>query len=291
MANTPPLIATSEEQELLKQKKASFLNLLNVLEANFPKNDHNYNTVSEIRRRLIAAAEYFDQLPNEETQTNFLDAFNSLMKSAHYKVEHLRATSYYQSIFTVILDRIRQIFVDELPAELVPELHQFQVQTKPLSPAPSTRPRRNTLFSYDKIAEHTAIIDAVTIAVERYNKWYQHEQHKHPKADSFRAKRGFFTMLRHGKAGQDRAKNLEAAVAESQNYTEAKNLVNNFLLGKEKSTRYEVHSFSSFLLDQLATIKRLPWYGLKDDAVTHRYDKKQVEDKIVGRKSKPSQGP
>ena len=105
------------------------------------------------------------------------------------------------------------------------------------------------------IAKVDKIKAAVDKAVKNYGEWYKGEsQHRGPN--------GFFSWLRHGQKGQEKARQLNEDLsqidsASSESLDRCATLINNFL--SDKNTRYHRHSLASFILDELKTLKDSPW--------------------------------
>jgi hypothetical protein len=91
---------------------------------------------------------------------------------------------------------------------------------------------------------------------------------------SLRGANGFFSWLRHGSYGQNRAIALNQAISITTGDKSAIDLVNTLLT--DKKTAYNRHSFASFLLDALKDIHDSPWSGLAPNRTSKMYDKHSV---------------
>lgn len=112
---------------------------------------------------------------------------------------------------------------------------------------------------------HDQIKHAVYVAVQRYKLWYDGEnQTCAPR----------FFSLRHGKEGQERAKNHNELVASSIDAEDAIGLINQLLI--KPSTRYRPHSFATFLLNELVLIPNGPWAGLACNHTSRCYNQQEV---------------
>lgn len=114
--------------------------------------------------------------------------------------------------------------------------------------------------------ELTAIREAVSRAAKNYQSWYQGTG-----SVCYRKKNGYFTWFRHGKYGQARAQDIAVAVSQANTVEAAQMVVLNFL--QDPSTRYHVHSFASFLLDELRIIPSSPWTMISFNSNTQRYSR------------------
>lgn len=85
---------------------------------------------------------------------------------------------------------------------------------------------------------------AVTSGIKNYLAWSNgdNSMRRHP--------HGFFTLLRHGQTGRDRAEKLRVDLSKAQTIEAANKVIDTFL--KAPDTRYHNHSLSQFLLDELA---------------------------------------
>ncbi|MFA6302105.1 MAG: hypothetical protein WC627_03110 [Legionella sp.] len=94
-----------------------------------------------------------------------------------------------------------------------------------------------------------SIKDAVNKAQDQYQLWYD------TKTDiGLRGHDGFFSrwQFRHGEYGQTRAKAIMSSVADCNSVEKAQVVINDFL--DAWNTRYNRHSFASFLVDELEKI-------------------------------------
>ncbi|CEK09500.1 hypothetical protein [Legionella hackeliae] len=124
-----------------------------------------------------------------------------------------------------------------------------------------------------------AIVQAVTQSQQNYSDWYNKKPGTYTRADN-----GFFTWFRHTTTGQNRAAALSAKVVECS--TEPKSddeklefitrEINEFLC--DERTNYHIHSFSSFLLDELTKIKDSTWDGLTQTG--KHYNKAEIIEKF-----------
>ncbi len=112
---------------------------------------------------------------------------------------------------------------------------------------------------------------AVTTAKNRYMEWYNSQQ-------PHRGANGFFSWLRHGAYGQNRAKALHQDISIEQESRSIIVKINEFLT--DENTRYHRHSFASFLLDELITIQNAPWTGLGYIPSSNLYDKEAVSTHV-----------
>ncbi|CAM4447989.1 MAG: hypothetical protein LEGION0403_FIIPPAGN_01215 [Legionella sp.] len=108
--------------------------------------------------------------------------------------------------------------------------------------------------------------EALKRAVDNYQRWYQGE--------TLRGPNGFFSWLRHGTTGQNRAKELNAAIHNDTSFTDAANRINDFLT--TPSTRYHRHSLASFLLDELVQNDKLGWKSIVPNT-SNIYDANEVK--------------
>ncbi|MCP0913655.1 MULTISPECIES: hypothetical protein [Legionella] len=151
----------------------------------------------------------------------------------------------------------KQFFLDVLKAIF----HFIQRQFEPAPNAESPSAKFLTLISFQ---------DAIISAQEKYAEWYSgHATH--------RGSNGFFTRVRHGAYGQQRATALLNQVLEQTSLPAAVKLVNDFLT--DDKTRYHVHSFASFLLDELTQFENSCWFGLACNEKRH-YSKEDVQARV-----------
>ncbi|KTC77876.1 hypothetical protein [Legionella brunensis] len=133
---------------------------------------------------------------------------------------------------------------------------------------------------FEKTTEHSPelyekIRAAVNKAQANYENWY----HKRPTENS-RGPNGFFTWFRHTAFGQKRAELLKDQINKMQQWDLESHEILDFSVIKindfltDKKTAYNIHSFSSFLLDELTKIEELPWYKLKPEK--NHYNQKDV---------------
>ncbi|WP_419420051.1 hypothetical protein ACNVED_01780 [Legionella sp. D16C41] len=98
----------------------------------------------------------------------------------------------------------------------------------------------------------SAIKQATIKAVNNYRDWYFSE-------DKSQVRKGLFSRLRHGLKGQQRALELNDEIQRTTNSADAILSILNFLY--HPKCRYQRHSFSTFLLEELQKIpnENLPW--------------------------------
>lgn len=106
-------------------------------------------------------------------------------------------------------------------------------------------------------------------AVNNYQQWY--------KGEHLRGPNGFFSLLRHGEKGQNRAKELNAEIQKEDSFDSAIIKVNEFL--SNSATRYHRHSLASFLLDELVKHDELGWSNISANP-SNLYDQEMVKLKI-----------
>jgi hypothetical protein len=156
-------------------------------------------------------------------------------------------------------------------------------QKQPITPScPATRNVLNqapvSSPEPPSLSDKTQLIkDAVSNAVTKYQEWYQ-------KGTTHRGANGFFSWLRHGTTGQTRALSLKDGVSNCTDEKQAITKINDLLT--DPGTRYHKHSLASFLLDELASLKDLPWHGLTADKVSKRFDSQEVSDHLASFKPK-----
>lgn len=121
--------------------------------------------------------------------------------------------------------------------------------------------RAETVDDRDMLQELTI---AVKSAVEAYADWYEKKNYN-------RASEGWFTRIRHGRSGQNRAKDLLYSVQGASSYEAAIDLVAKFL--ESPKTRYHRHSFATYLLDFTERLPHTPWYCeiMNKNNETNRY--------------------
>ncbi|MBA3535909.1 MAG: hypothetical protein H0T84_04770 [Tatlockia sp.] len=110
---------------------------------------------------------------------------------------------------------------------------------------------------------------AISTAQNNYQYWYQKE-------NNLRGPDGYFSrfFFRHGSIGQWRALSLKTEISNTEDLAEAITKINEFI--ESSWTRYNRHSFASFLLDELNKISETPWNGINPDQETNLYDCEQV---------------
>jgi mannosyltransferase OCH1-like enzyme len=110
---------------------------------------------------------------------------------------------------------------------------------------------------------------ALSTAQNNYQLWYQEE-------NNLRGPDGHFSrfFFRHGSIGQWRALSLKNEISNSEDLDSAISKVNEFL--ESSWTRYNRHSFASFLLDELNKISKTPWNGINPTQESNLYDSEEV---------------
>ncbi|MGQ3891811.1 hypothetical protein [Legionella sp. CNM-4043-24] len=149
--------------------------------------------------------------------------------------------------------------------------------------APSRRGRvvqrePELLLASDKSPVRVALELAVKMAVARaqgeYSRWYNLPFFGQ---EIVRRKNGFLSkIITHTQNGQDFARDFRRHINESGG-DDVTDLINNFLTNP--ATHYHVHSFATFLLDELSPLKGTPWYGLQVDG-RGKYDREDVAKSI-----------
>ncbi len=128
----------------------------------------------------------------------------------------------------------------------------------------------------------TGIITAVKDAKSQYLKWQlNYYAGKNPQQ---RGPAGWFTGFRHTYLGGGRRKAME--FAQHMNKMQDKppeeliKEINHFLM--EPSTRYNNHSFASFLLDELCKKEDTPWFGIETEKTNqYHYSKDELISHIA----------
>lgn len=93
--------------------------------------------------------------------------------------------------------------------------------------------------------------DAVITAVTKYLDW------SHGRADHRGGAAGYFSGFFHGGNGRATARKFTLSMSAYNAYEENKKIIDDFL--NNPNTHFNNHSFSSFLLDELARIENSPW--------------------------------
>ncbi len=94
------------------------------------------------------------------------------------------------------------------------------------------------------------ILDAALKAVNSYLEWSE-------KGIQHRGVNGWFTWLRHGQYGRDRANALKDSLQHNSSLQQIQTAIDDFL--NKPYTRFNNHSLASFLLDELSVIENSPW--------------------------------
>lgn len=110
---------------------------------------------------------------------------------------------------------------------------------------------KSTVAEIEQARKNTPIRNAANRAIDNYLSWSKSK-------NSLRGPNGFFTWLRHGQTGRDRAAKLRNDINLARN--DPTSVINEFL--NNPKTRYHRHSLASFLLDELATLKDSPWENM-----------------------------
>ncbi|MCA0402974.1 MAG: hypothetical protein LCH30_04160 [Proteobacteria bacterium] len=113
--------------------------------------------------------------------------------------------------------------------------------------------------------------DAVKHALQNYQKWYKGE--REPEGKPYRGKEnGFFTRWRHTKNGQRDAKELYKKIQSKNSAEEINSEIDTFLNQYKNGQAIHVHSFASFLLDNLNQFHDSPWQHLQPNKKTNKYE-------------------
>lgn len=208
----------------------------------------------------------------------------------------------------VLEESLRHALSTLPPAPLVEPLPTSKLTQSPRHELPSIDNSTQQLHKFSVFTKtvdadqqkYTDIKTAVDNAVKKYAKWYEwyhasakeRAEMKDVNVQDVRIEEGRFTWFRHGKKGQEKAKELQVLVTQCQeecppNKTPAEFAIDtiNTLLMKPK-TRYENHSFASFLLDELKTIKQTPWHELPFRK-GKQYSQSALETRITDYKNAP----
>jgi hypothetical protein len=94
------------------------------------------------------------------------------------------------------------------------------------------------------------ILDAALKAVNSYLEWSE-------KGIQHRGVNGWFTWLRHGQFGRDRANALKYSLQNNSSLQQIQTAIDDFF--NKPYTRFNNHSLASFLLDELSVIENSPW--------------------------------
>lgn len=219
--------------------------------------------------------------------------------------------NYYLASLSLIRARVDQELVKHSQKYRVPPIPEF----KSLAAIPasaelsfqsvansSQRLHQPTTKKRNDEPQYEQIQSAVRRAVTNYydwNKWFHASKTEKAKMKStlnisdenliYRGKSGAFTWFRHGEKGKEKAQKLLNAVNKFSEYDDQNEATKvaikeiNLLL-KHSKTRFETHSFASFLLDELKIIKNTPWHDLKykdqDKDKERHYSKSEIKKKI-----------
>jgi hypothetical protein len=177
-------------------------------------------------------------------------------------------------------------FVDVLDVEYDDDYYYFVNQSESsisgswnddeteVSAAPtSTSPRQDDRELQEAVDQSllVAIQEAVKEGVSKYQNWYA--------GDELRGPNGFFSWLRHGQAGQQKALAFNREMECLTDKVSAITSINALLM--QPSTRYHRHSLASFLLDELKQIEGTPWHNLKMNDKSMRYDQEVIKWLII----------
>lgn len=148
---------------------------------------------------------------------------------------------------------------------------------KPAIPSSHNDSQNDTYPSDEKLLQQIKL--SISTAQKIYAAWYaQSNDNTIPdnQKQIYRQENGWFTMWRHGDDGQQRAHNLMNVITRVNNVEVAIQRINHFLQADEISSCYHVHSFASFMLDELTKIPHSPWAGITYDKDSMRYDSEAV---------------
>ncbi|MBA2656158.1 MAG: hypothetical protein H0U70_04145 [Tatlockia sp.] len=129
----------------------------------------------------------------------------------------------------------------------------------------------STLKNEEKLLANIKL--AISIAQKNYQCWYQEE-------NNLRGPDGYFSrfFFRHGSIGQWRALSFKNEISNTEDLAEALTKINGLI--ESSWTRYNRHSFASFLLDELNKISLTPWSGIKPEPKTNLYDSEEVTNHL-----------
>lgn len=146
---------------------------------------------------------------------------------------------------------------------------EFSPRASTITPAPALPLPPATAVSGGSETPSALLLQikaAVDAAQTNYAAWYEGLSH--------RGANGFFSWMRHGSYGQNRARMFNLEILRTTSDESAIALVKNLLT--DSKTRYNRHSFASFLLDTLNTISDSPWSALSLAPASGMYDKNRV---------------
>ena len=162
----------------------------------------------------------------------------------------------------------REFIYTFLKAERTLLITTFDLDAKPVHEAPLPIASASNPVSDTNMLIKTA----ATNAVARYSEW-------HKGGRSHRGPSGFFSWFRHGATGQTKARIMLDTILDSTNTFESIATINELLV--KSNTRYNRHSFASFLLDELKGLANLPWQDVRCiSADINLYERQDVIAKI-----------
>ena len=86
---------------------------------------------------------------------------------------------------------------------------------------------------------------------------------------------GFFTRIRHGKTGYNKAKKLLGNISNCNSRQDVMDTLEGFF--NEKNRRFHKNSLSSFILDELKENNQAPWINIEVDKEKNRYNPDEVK--------------
>jgi hypothetical protein len=266
--------AIDEEIESMPTLSLSLLQMLEKIKEKFE--DQELDKLNQVTNDLIKSFE-LSALKGEE--------FLLYCKLGHIQVEdlwkHFNDRIFWDKIFAANYNdepykRTRDFFRSELfqdffafVLKLNPNEDKYSYSEsikKELCSKVESKMTKGEFLLESKMDEQLASIQfAVRMAQNKYQGWYE-------SANKLRGKDGFFSRFafRHGEFGQMRALSLINNVNASETSEESIEKIQEFL--QSYLTRYNRHSFSSFLLDELKNVEGSPWFGISADNEAH-YDK------------------
>ena len=160
-------------------------------------------------------------------------------------------------------------FVKNLPKQVTElDLSGNDLSHKDMTAILAACPRAVTIVG-DPYAEEKPVVQpdmkdkirlAVVCAVDKYARWYN--TRSNPRGEA-----GWFTSWRHGKAGQEKAVELQKAIESCDTAEDMIQVIDTWL--SAKSTRYHTHSLASFALDELRQIAGSKWEKMTPDQDNH----------------------
>ncbi|MBA2710694.1 MAG: hypothetical protein H0U57_08905 [Tatlockia sp.] len=111
--------------------------------------------------------------------------------------------------------------------------------------------KENTLSKTPESSMQKIIAKAALEGIKNYLDWSE-------KRVRNRGTNGWFTRLRHGQEGRDRARELSSKLGADSPLLETQSVINTFL--NNPYTRFNNHSLASYLLDSLTAIENSPWH-------------------------------